>query len=246
MRDIKDLLDTVERYKNVRVQKRFESKKNTVVYALINDQPRILKWFVPGLKQNMNIEFTVLKKGFSTLAIPSPFEKDTENNVLVMSYILGENVCDIINSLHLNLDEKKKVVHLLADWFVRFHTFFKTEENFRIRGDATLRNFLLNRGKIWGVDFEESRQGKPNEDLATLCASVLSTEPMFTNEKFQLCQTFLHAYRNAANWEIENMNTEISYALLERIQWRPIHEEILRKYASKIRQKGLQGTRQDL
>jgi len=132
MRDIKDLLDTVDRYKNVRIQKRFDSKKNTVVYALINDQPRILKWYVPGLKQNMDIEFTVLKKGFSTLAIPSPFEKDTENNVLVMSYILGENVCDIINNPHLSLDEKKKAVFLLADWFVRFHTFFKTDEYFRI------------------------------------------------------------------------------------------------------------------
>jgi tRNA A-37 threonylcarbamoyl transferase component Bud32 len=243
MRDIKDLIGTVEKYKGVRVQKRFESKKNTVAYVLVDDQPRILKWYVPGLKQNMDTEFSVLKKGFSTLAIPSPFEKDTENNVLVMSYILGENICDVINNTRLNLEEKKTTVHLLADWFARFHTFFKTEENFQIRGDATIRNFLLNRGRIWGVDFEESRKGTPSEDLATLCASLLSTEPMFTDEKFQLCQTFLDAYRTSVNWGIEKMNAEISYALLERIQWRLTDEEILRKYAIKIRQKGLQGTR---
>jgi tRNA A-37 threonylcarbamoyl transferase component Bud32 len=246
MRDIQELIEHVEKYKDVLLQKRFESKKNTVAYVVSNGQPRLLKWFVPGLKQNMNIEYSVLKKGFSDLSIPSPLEEDTENNVLVMSYIIGENICDIVNDSQRSFEEKKKVVHLLASWFVRFHTFFKSEDGFRIRGDATLRNFILSRGKIWGVDFEESRLGKPSEDLATLCASLLSTEPMFSDEKFQLCQTFLDAYRKAVRWNVEKINAEISYALLERIQWRPKDEEILREYATKIRDKGLQGARQNL
>jgi tRNA A-37 threonylcarbamoyl transferase component Bud32 len=243
MRDIQWLIDNVERYKNAIVQKRFKSKKNTVAYVVLNSQPRILKWFVPGLKQNMENEYTFLKKGFSTLPIPSPIDKDTENNVLVMSYILGQNVCDLLNDSQIVFEEKEKSIHLLADWFVQFHTFFKTEENFQIRGDATLRNFIQNKGRILGVDFEESRIGKPSEDLATLCGSLLSTEPMFTDEKFKLCQIFLDTYRKSAPWTIENINAEISYALLERIQWRPADEETLRKYATKIRSKGLQAAR---
>jgi uncharacterized protein (DUF2252 family) len=89
------------------------------------------------------------------------------------------------------------------------------------------------------VDFEESRIGKPNEDLATLCVSLLSTDLMFTDEKFQLCQIFLDAYQKSVKWGIEQLNADISYALLERIQWRPNDEEILRKYATRIRNKGL-------
>jgi tRNA A-37 threonylcarbamoyl transferase component Bud32 len=225
------------------VHKRFKSKKNTVAYVVLNGQPRILKWFVPGLKQNMDTEYIVLKKGFSALPFPSPFEKDTENNVLLMSYIQGQNVCDTINDPQTVFEEKEKVIRLLADWFVQFHTFFKTDESFQIRGDATLRNFIQNKGRIWGVDFEESRIGKPNEDLATLCGSLLSTDPMFTDEKFKLCQIFLDTYRKSAQWTTENTNAEISYALLERIQWRPTDEETLRKYATKIRSKGLQAAR---
>jgi tRNA A-37 threonylcarbamoyl transferase component Bud32 len=243
MRDIQELIEKIERYKNVLLQKRFDSKKNTVAYVVLNGQPRILKWFVPGLKQNMDMEYNVLKKGFSNLSIPSPLEKDTENNVVVMSYIIGENVCDVINNSQTVFEEKEKVVYLLADWFVHFHTFFKTEDQFRIRGDATLRNFIKNKDRIWGVDFEESRIGKPSEDLATLCGSLLSTDPMFVDEKFQLCQIFLDGYRNSVKWNVENINAEISYALLERIQWRPNDEEILRKYATKIRSKGLQVAR---
>jgi len=243
MRNINDLIENVEKYRNVLLQKTFESKKNTVAYVFSNGQPRILKWYVPGLTQNMDIEYNVLKKGFAHLSIPSPLEKDTENNVLVMSYIIGDNVCELLNDSKTTLEEKIKVIILLADWFARFHSFFKTEDTFRIRGDATLRNFILSRGRIWGLDFEESRQGKPSEDVATLCASVLSTEPMFTEEKFHLCQTFTESYRKGVPWSIEQLNFEISYALLERIQWRPKDEELLRKNAAFIRTKGLLGAR---
>ncbi|MBE3120992.1 MAG: hypothetical protein IMZ43_05255 [Thermoplasmata archaeon] len=243
MRDIKELIGNVEKYKNVLLQKCFESKKNTVAYVVINGQPRILKWYVPGLKQNMDLEYSILKKGFSDLTLPSPLEKDAENNVLVMSYIMGENVCDIINDPRKVIEEKQKVAHLLADWFVNFHTFFKSEDGFRLRGDANLKNFILSRGRIWGVDFEESRIGKPSEDLATLCVSVLSTDPMFIDEKFELCQIFLDTYLKSVKWDVEQLNADISYALLERIQWRPNDEEILRKYATKIRNKGLRVAR---
>lgn len=243
MRDIQELIENVEKYKTVLVQKRFESKKNTIAYVVSEGQPRVLKWFVPGLRQNMDIEYTVLTKGSSDVPMPSPFEKDTENHVLMMSYILGKNICDIINDPDNNFEEKQKVVTLLAEWLVCFHKFFKTEDGFRIRGDATLRNFLLSKNQVWGVDFEESRSGKPAEDVATLCVSLLSTDPMFNEEKFELCQQFLNTYRRSAKWSIENINAEISYAMLERIQWRVKDEEILRNYATKIRQKGLQVAR---
>jgi tRNA A-37 threonylcarbamoyl transferase component Bud32 len=239
MRDIHWLIENVDRYKNATIQKRFKSKKNIVAYVLLNGQPRVLKWFVPGLKQNMENEHTILKKGASALSTPSPFEKDLEQNVLVLSYIPGQNVCDVINDAQTIFEEKEKTVHQLADWFVRFHTFFRTDQSYQIRGDATLRNFIQHKGRIWGVDFEESRIGKPSEDLATLCSSILSTDPMFTDEKFRLCQVFLDSYRRAAPENIENISAEIAYALLERIQWRPNDEETLRKQATKIRSKGL-------
>lgn len=245
MRDIQTLIDKAEKYKGTLVQKRFDSKKNTVAYVMFNGQPRVLKWFVPGLKQNMDNEYNVLKKGVSDLAIPSPFEKDTDNYVLVMSYIHGNNVCDVLNDPQLSFEEKEKIMHHLADWFVRFHSHFKTEQGFQIRGDAIIRNFIQQKSHIYGVDFEESRNGKPSEDLATFCGSLLSTDPMFTDEKFDLCQIVLESYRTSAKWSIDSMSAEISYALLERIQWRPSDEELLRKYATKIRTKGLQIARQN-
>ena len=243
MRTIEDLISNTEKYKPALLQKQFKSKKNTVGYVVLNGQARILKWYVPGLKKNLDIEYEILKKGSLELSMPTPLEKDTENYVLVMSYIVGENVCDFINNQKAPFEEKKHVIDLLADWLVKFHALFKSMEGFRIRGDPSLRNFLLSRDRLYGVDFEESRIGKPVEDVAGICASILSTDPMFTDEKYQLCQQFLDSYRRSAAWPVENVNTEIAYALLERIQWRPKDEEMLRKVAVKIRTKGLRVAR---
>jgi len=238
MRDIQVLLETSTRYKNAILQQCFESKKNTVAYVILKDKPRVLKWFVPGFRQRMKNEYNVLKKGSSKLNIPLVYELDEKNNVLVMNYIVGENLCDIVNSRDTSFDEKKRLMILLADWFIDFHNFFKTEKAFLIRGDSVLRNFILS-DKIWGVDFEETRPGKPVEDLAEMCASILSTDPMFTSEKFELCKIFIESYTEPVPGRIINVKDEIAYKLLERIQWRPEKEEILRKYSVKIKKQGL-------
>jgi len=237
MRNIKDLVNKNKKYKKSLVQQELKSKKNTVAYVTIDDKPRILKWFVPGFKQMMNVEYNILKKGSSKINIPAVFEMDEENNVLVTSYINGENLCDIINNDETTYAEKQRLMILLAQWFNDFHNFFKKENEFTIRGDPCLRNFILT-DRVWGVDFEESRKGKPAEDIAGMCSSILTTDPMFTPEKFKLCKVLIDAYTNVAPGRITNIDDEIAYALLEKIQWRPEDEDTLRKYSKRIRKHG--------
>ncbi len=238
MRKIEELVKSSKKYKKSIVQKELKSKKNTVAYVTIDNNPRVLKWFVPGLKRQMNIEYSILKKGSKKLNIPAALEMDEKNNVLITNYINGENLCDIINNEDVKQVEKQRIVSLLADWFNDFHNFFKKDKEYTIRGDSTLRNFVLT-DKIWGLDFEESRMGKPVEDLAGICASILSTEPMFTKEKFTLCKILLDRYNELAPGRVINVNDEIAYALLENIQWRPADEEILRRQSKKIRKQGI-------
>jgi len=238
MKDIKDLTGNIEKYKNAIIQHNFDSKKNTVAYVTLGGKPRILKWFVPGFKRQMKNEYDVIKKGSSKINMPSAYEIDEENNVLITSYIIGENLCDVINNEDTTTNEKQRLMMLLAEWFVDFHNHFKTVDGFRIRGDSILRNFILT-DRIWGVDFEESRQGKIIEDIAGMCASILTTDPMFTKEKFQLCKIFIEHYTKLAPGRITSVNDEISYALLEKIQWRPDDEEALREYSKKIKGNGL-------
>ena len=238
MKDIDDLLSSVAKYKKAIVHKKYKSKKNTVAYVTIKDKPRVLKWFVPGLKNQMTNEYRILTEGAKKLQIPFVYEFDEKNNVLILDQITGENLCDVINSNNATFIEKQTLVTLLADWYIDFHNYFKTEDKFKIRGDSNLRNFIFN-DRIWGVDFEESREGSPVEDIAGMCSSILTTDPMFTKEKFKLCKIFIDSYLKKAPGRILNINNEIAYSILEKIQWRPEKEEIFRKYSKIIREKGL-------
>jgi tRNA A-37 threonylcarbamoyl transferase component Bud32 len=239
MKDIEELISKSKKYKNVIIQKKFDSKKNTVAYVTIDDKPRVLKLFVPGFKRQMKTEVNTLKKGSTKINIPVIHKMDEKNNVIIMSYITGKNLCDILNDKKIEIVEKERLIKLLAEWLNDFHKFFKMEENFQIRGDSNLKNFIYN-DRIWGVDFEESRIGKPVEDIAGLCASILTTDPMFTNEKFRLSKLFIEYYLKIAPVITDNINDEIAYSLLEKIQYRPEDEPILRKYSKIIKNKGLE------
>jgi hypothetical protein len=126
----------------------------------------------------------------------------------------------------------------LTDWFAKFHDHFTQETTTRIRGDAILRNFILT-DRIWGVDFEESRLGRPEEDIASICTSLLSTTPMFTPEKYYLCKTFIKSYISLTKKQVSNIADEIAHTLLLQIQWRPDDEALLRLHATMLREKGL-------
>lgn len=214
------------------------SKKNMVFLIKIDGKSRILKSFEPDVKKRMNVESSILKKGSPVLSIPTLYEIDYFNNFLIMQYIKGKNLCDIINSKDTSFDRKLKILILLAKWFLEFHEYFKTQKKFLLRGDSNLRNFLYD-NQIWGVDFEESRFGEPIEDIACMCSSILSTDPMFTKEKFLLCNTFVESYSEKINMKIEKLNRMISLRLMQKIQWRSKDFQILKRYANIIRKRGL-------
>jgi tRNA A-37 threonylcarbamoyl transferase component Bud32 len=240
--ELYNIVNASEKYKNRYLKhsyRQLKSKKNTVAYVFLGDKPCILKWYPPGFVNKMEIEYKFMMKGSSGTNIPTIYEKDMDNNILVISYINGENLCDVINNNNTILIEKKRLIYYLAEWFKNFHNYFKKLDYFYIRGDSTLRNFLLT-DRIWGVDFEESRKGKPVEDIAGMCSSILTTDPIFTKEKFQLCEIFIKSYLKLVKWNILEIWDEISYDLLKKIQWRPKDEKILREYSNKIRNMGLQ------
>ena len=118
MKDIEELIQNVEKYKKTIIQQRFKSKKNTVAYVTFDRKPRIFKWFAPGFKKQMETEYNILKKGSSKLRIPFPYEIDKDNNVLILSYIIGENLCDVVNDEKSATNEKQRLIILLAEWFV--------------------------------------------------------------------------------------------------------------------------------
>ena len=213
MKEIDFLINESSKYGNSIIQKKFYSRKNTVAYVIYDNKPRILKWFAPGFKSQLEKEFDVLNKGFSKINIPRVYEKDDLNNVIIMNYIPGKNLCDIINNENEILNKKEKIIIELASWFKKFHDIFRSEEHSYIRGDSILRNFIYT-DKVWGLDFEEFRIGNIEEDIAFLCTSLLTTDPKYTNEKYHLSRLFIENYSKNLLINYKSFMKELTYSIL--------------------------------
>jgi tRNA A-37 threonylcarbamoyl transferase component Bud32 len=114
----------------------------------------------------------------------------TTANVLILEYIDAPNLCDLIT-----INPDRILGKMLASWLARYHMVFsRGADQVLAKGDARIRNFLVQHDHLVGVDFEESYVGSYLEDLAVTCASILDTTPLFTEPKLKLCKVILDHY----------------------------------------------------
>ncbi|NHJ26243.1 MAG: hypothetical protein EAX89_16810 [Candidatus Lokiarchaeota archaeon] len=238
--DIPELVDKFNHF----ILTPFESKKNNVVKLTFNKATeRYPKEIIIKIyrTKNFEIEYKIITKlSKQNLNVPKIiFHKDP---FLIFEKIEGINLCDFINDnlkgvenlndVNSNLKQKLILsIETLADWLVKLHQNNIIEKNnitqkvVLNKGDTRLRDFLYNssNNELYGLDFEESYEGNPIDDLAWICCSLLDTNPgifeMFNPKpKIDLINIFLKKYfqlNSSAEFDfnyfterlIENLNT---------------------------------------
>jgi len=171
---------------------RLPSRRNEVLHiagCLQSDgAPRSLvaKWFrQPGIAN----EATVLRDAYER-QVPVPRILGTTAEVLLMEFIEGPNLCDVLTST-----PSPRYGRLLGTWLAQYHTAFQRSGDLVLaKGDARIRNFICADTNLVGVDFEESCIGSYLDDLASACASILDTTPIFTPAKRRVCKALLSVY----------------------------------------------------
>jgi len=127
----------------------------------------------------------------------------TAGRFLIIEHLAGENASDVINGPATS-DMKDDVATKLGTWLADFHHAFSDGQEWTIRGDSNLRNFIVEAGSgvVVGIDLEESGRGDPDGDVLELIDSILITNPgIYTTAvletirwKFSLCGSLLDAY----------------------------------------------------
>ncbi len=238
MSSLQEILKNIKKYETAVVQQEFKSKKHAVGLVLFKGKTQVFKRYLPEYFSHMLQEYMILSISMPSVTKPIVLKKDDVHHLLILSYIPGVNLCDMINDHSITIEEKLRLVKLLARWFVSFHSYAKNHHGCIIRGDSNLRNFLCN-DKIWGVDFEESRSGKPEEDISQLCVSLLTTDPMFTNEKFDLAQLFIKEYEQGISRNLLDINRYIGCALDDLMIRRTANKNVLQRYRDEIVNKNI-------
>jgi len=181
------------------VEKKFISRKNNVFLVKANSRhtfARKQKYAIykeyshPGrMPKEIKMLQMLRERG---VAIPQVYE--IGNNYILLKYLEGPlflaYFCwqeSISGSESSSLkDPAYQSIYSLCSWFKDFYTaaWEATGKQF-IMGDVNFRNFII-REKIYGIDLEECREGKIEEDIGSLCAYALTYTPSFTAWKIAM------------------------------------------------------------
>jgi tRNA A-37 threonylcarbamoyl transferase component Bud32 len=207
----------------------FPSRKNRVYRISTEIGELVMKIFQTGRTEQ---EFSVLREAFDRgLKVPEPYE--VFENLLFMEFVSGCSLCDSLNE---TLDPKYAAE--LAEWFGEFHESFRDGDISLVKSDSNLRNFLVSKRGIVGVDFEFAHTGNPMEDIGEACAFILDTDPIFTAEKYELCHTFLRVYQEATGADLAGISDSIAHALREAAHFRQNQRDLLLLKATEIAESG--------
>ncbi|MEM0046826.1 MAG: hypothetical protein QW039_05295 [Fervidicoccaceae archaeon] len=120
---------------------RLFSRKN-LVFLETEDKPVVRKIF--NNEKSLFRELIILNFLRDRIEVPKVISTRIEKKEIFLEYIEGTPFSD------LSIKEFFSAVHLVVGWLRRLHSIGIE------KGDCNPRNFILNKGKIYGLDFEEA------------------------------------------------------------------------------------------
>jgi tRNA A-37 threonylcarbamoyl transferase component Bud32 len=182
--------------------KQFASKKNDVylVSVVINETDK--QYFV--VKEYRDETEAMAKEAFlldalykKGVCVPKLYYSG--KGYIVMEYINGAPLIDVLTDAEYYTQQSIDYINLegIAAHLVRWlDGFYKAAADITGTGtilwDINLRNFLVGY-RLYGIDFEEYREGAVEEDIGRLMAFAITYEPAFTEFKMRFAREILSA-----------------------------------------------------
>ncbi|WP_105616610.1 BUD32 family EKC/KEOPS complex subunit [Vallitalea okinawensis] len=175
-----------------RIEK-YKSKKNhvyAVEFSSNGEKKRaVLKDFNSIESKQQEIFYLQLLRDHN---IKVPKILDQHDQMILLEYLAGELLLErIINLEERQIDPElpmvKEVFNQLLSWLGQFYRITENVlEKKMIFGDVNFRNFIIN-DHLYGFDFEDCREGSPEEDGGAICAHLLTYYPEYTSWKQKAC-----------------------------------------------------------
>jgi len=207
------------------ILEQYSSKKNRVALVADGNTHYVIKDFLSpeGFRAQHERQGLIMAHG--TGARCPSVRGIHYHRILVLEHLPGENLADQPPQTWARMGP------LLGEWFARLHAMVPASgTGVLLRGDCTLRNFLLlSDSSMAGVDFEEWTWGNPTRDIAETVASALTMQPSFTDEAIAMARSLYREYvRYRRDPGALHLQREV-YEALERIAARrPAHTDTIR------------------
>jgi tRNA A-37 threonylcarbamoyl transferase component Bud32 len=162
------------------------------------------------------------------MGLPVPAPVEIKPKAILMDHIEGRTINDLLEE---NYDTE--LIMEVAEWLAKFHLSFYNDGEVLLKSDAIFKNFILGE-RVYGIDFELSRPGRPEEDVGETLSYLLDTNPMFTDEKYRLACKFIKRYEKESGIALHDIENSIAKSLIEAANFRPSQRNIIIKKAKDI------------
>ncbi|HHX74365.1 MAG TPA: phosphotransferase [Firmicutes bacterium] len=167
------------------------SKKNKVsLYRLQTaaegEKHWVVKRFAAAIRCKKEAEILAV---LATAGVAVPRLIFAADNYLILEYIPGRTLLAWLEETEGMKEGQQQTDHepvaeQLSDWLVSCYAALEQVYGEpHILWDVQLRNFLL-ADRLYGLDFEECKRGRPETDIGRLFAFILTYHPPFTACKF--------------------------------------------------------------
>jgi tRNA A-37 threonylcarbamoyl transferase component Bud32 len=205
--------------------RKFPSRKNSVYLVRRDGESFILKVFSSDRSDH---EYRVLRDAYDA-GIPVPRPVEHKGRSILMQYIEGRTVNDLVDE-----GAGPEPVLGVASWLARFHSqFIRDDGEVLLKSDAIFKNFIV-ADRIYGIDFELSRPGRPEEDVGEAISFLLDTNPMFTEDKYRLAFAFINRYQDESGIILQDIENSIAKSLMEAASFRPGQQELIYRKAKDL------------
>lgn len=209
---------------NYVVEKKFTSKKNNV-YLLNSAQSGekgdylVYKKFSCPDRMEKEVEMLSMLKDNG---LPVPQILVIGKDYIGLEYLEGALLLDCYCDLESTDSSSSKFLHeadylfinALCSWFKNFYKAVREITGKQIiMGDVNFRNFIV-KDIIYGIDFEECREGSIEEDIGSLCAFALTYNPSFTIWKTTMVNELQRIFSEVLNLDKELVKKETTKQLL--------------------------------
>jgi hypothetical protein len=212
MTDIEQMFKTKGIY-GCTVSSRFYSRKNQVFSAESMEFGRcVVK--VHSNPENCKREIYMLKLLQSNnVSVPALYYSG--HDYIIMECLDGMTLLDAICSLEEGQHSIKDIAEGMSSWL---RSFYKASGDSRGRitllGDVNFRNFMV-MNSIYGIDFEDIRTGRAEEDAGEICAFFLTYTPEFTPWKIDNARILLDTLSESMHLDRVCVICELERELLE-------------------------------
>ncbi len=157
------------------------SKRNSVMRIMEEDNAYIVKCFKSKESFQKEKDLLHMLKN-SGVNVPSIIK--SEDNVLYLEDLGERTLLDWYEESEKRNILDETVIYELCSWLKAFYnaTFDCCNEQI-ILYDVNFRNFIIRGSKIYGIDFEQSKEGYISEDAGKLSAYALTYDPAMTEWK---------------------------------------------------------------